>query len=163
MTTPPDRERRPLDWARWMRGLGRQVQRLREFLGLSQEQLARLAGVSQGAISRLENGRGLATPLLVVLKVNEALRAGLSRLDPAHLSPEARRVVELTAGLASDSGDFASYTPAADPRSEELLKLYRSVPDRLRDQLLSIVRATATALRDSPAPSPRPDHDDATG
>jgi transcriptional regulator with XRE-family HTH domain len=33
------------------------VLRVREFLGLSQT-LARLAGVSQGAVSRLENGRG---------------------------------------------------------------------------------------------------------
>jgi transcriptional regulator with XRE-family HTH domain len=152
-------ERRPLDWARWMRGLGRQVQRVREFLGLSQDQLARLAGVSQGAISRLENGRGMATPLLVVMKVNEALRAGLSRLDPAHLSPEARRLVDLTGHIASDTGGFASYAPAADARSEDLLRLWRSVPERQRDQLLSIVRATATALRDAsggPA-SPPPD------
>lgn len=161
---PP--ERRPLDWARWMRGLGRQVQRVREFLGLSQDQLARLAGVSQGAISRLENGRGMATPLLVVMKVNEALRAGLSRLDPAHLSPEARRVVELTAHLASETGGFASYAPAADVRSEELLKLYRSVPERQREQLLSIVRATASALRETAGTAPAtrpPDRDDATG
>lgn len=161
-------ERRSLDWARWMRGLGRQVQRLREFLGLSQDQLARIAGVSQGAISRLENGRGLATPLLVVLKVNEALRSGLSRLDPAHLSAEARRVLDLSAGIASDTGGFASYAPAADERAEELLRLYRSVPERQREQLLSIVRATAGALRDTPAapadaPSRRGDRDDAAG
>lgn len=164
---PPDR--RPLDWARWMRGLGRQVQRVREFLGFSQDQLARLAGVSQGAISRLENGRGMATPLLVVMKVNEALRAGLARLDPAHLSPEARRVVELTGHLASDTGGFATYAPAADPHAEDLLRLYRSVPERQREQLLSIVRATAQALRESagattPAPPVAPpDRDDATG
>jgi transcriptional regulator with XRE-family HTH domain len=169
MTQQPSPDRHPHDWARWMRGLGRQVQRVREFLGLSQDQLARLAGVSQGAISRLENGRGMATPLLVVMKVNEALRAGLARLDQAHLSPEARRVVELTAHLSSETGGFAAYAPAAEPRAEELLKLYRSVPERQRDQMLSIVRATATALRESAGTttplrsgSP-PDRDDATG
>ena len=60
----------PLDWATWIKSLGRQARRVREFLGLSQEQVARVAGVSQGAVSRFEGGRGLATPLLVVMKVN---------------------------------------------------------------------------------------------
>src|SRR5262245_48335111 len=78
------------DWARWMRGLGEQVLRVREFLGFSQEQLARIAGVSQGAVSRLENGRGVATPLLVVTKVSAALRTALGRVDPELLSDEAR-------------------------------------------------------------------------
>ena len=59
-----------LDWSSWIKGLGKQARRVREFLGLSQEQVARAAGVSQGAVSRFEGGRGLATPLLVVMKVN---------------------------------------------------------------------------------------------
>src|SRR4029077_11610448 len=62
-----------IDWGRWMRGLGEQVLRARDLLGLSQDQLARIAGVSQGAVSRLEHGRGLATPLLVVSKIAAAL------------------------------------------------------------------------------------------
>jgi len=47
---PPDRGARVacLD-----AGPGRRQRRVREFLGLSQEQLARLAGVSQRALSRL--------------------------------------------------------------------------------------------------------------
>ena len=32
-----------VDWANWMRGLGQSKRRVRELLGLSQEQLARLA------------------------------------------------------------------------------------------------------------------------
>src|SRR5215470_3326809 len=71
--TDPINQTVKVDWPRWMRGLGRHTRRLREFLGLSQEQLARIAGVSQGAISRLEAGRGLATPLLVVMKINIAV------------------------------------------------------------------------------------------
>src|SRR2546422_5488972 len=46
-----------VDWREWMRGLGRPLRRVREFLGLSQDQVARLAGGSQGAVSRLEAGR----------------------------------------------------------------------------------------------------------
>ena len=38
-------------------GPGRRQRRVREFLGLSQEQLARLAGVSQRALSRLETAK----------------------------------------------------------------------------------------------------------
>src|SRR5436190_22322384 len=80
------------DWREWMRGLGRQARRIREFLGLSQEQIARAAGVSQCAISRLEGGRALATPLLVVVKPNVAMRRALSGYDTELLSPEARAI-----------------------------------------------------------------------
>src|SRR5438132_13600801 len=71
------------DWREWMRGLGRQLRRVREFLGLSQDQVAQLAGVSQGAVSRLEAGRGLATPLAVVLKVHLVLSRALRAFAPA--------------------------------------------------------------------------------
>ena len=67
------------EWQAWMRSLGLQVRRVREFVGLSQEQVARTAGVSQGAVSRLEAGRGLGTPLLVILKVRLALTRALVR------------------------------------------------------------------------------------
>ena len=83
----------PMDWSRWMRALGRQGRRAREFLGLSQEQLAAVAGVSQGAVSRLEAGRGLATPMLVVLKINLALTHALRRVDPTLLNDELKRVL----------------------------------------------------------------------
>lgn len=46
------------EWREWIRDLGRRQRQLREFLGFSQEQVARLAGVSQGAVSRFETGRG---------------------------------------------------------------------------------------------------------
>src|SRR5207247_8233855 len=78
------------DWREWMRGLGRQLRRVREFLGLSQDQVAQLAGVSQGAVSRLEAGRGLATPLVVVLKVHLVLSRALRAFDPALPDEEVR-------------------------------------------------------------------------
>src|SRR5262249_11891184 len=74
------------DWRTWRRALGRQERRVREFLGLSQQELARAAGVSQGAVSRLEAGRGLATPMLVILKINLALRRAIRTLDPGILN-----------------------------------------------------------------------------
>ncbi len=136
------------DWRDWMRGLGRQARRVREFLGLSQEQLARLAGVSQGAVSRLEAGRGLATPLLVVVKLHIAMHKAISAYDPEVLSPEARRFLvenEQQFPTGPDNG-FPAYPVAKDQGIEELVRLYRGLPERQREKMLSVVRATASAL-----------------
>src|SRR5262249_33460870 len=87
------------EWGAWMRDLGRRQRGLREFLGLSQERLARLAGVSQGAVSRLEVGKGLATPLLVVLKVNAVLASEVGKLDPTLVGAALRAAIQLQATL----------------------------------------------------------------
>lgn len=137
-----------IDWPRWMRGLGRHKRRVREFLGLSQEQLARLAGVSQGAISRLESGRGLATPLLVVMKLNAALKRASSGIDPDLLSDEARQLAALDDRVAPDGSGFQQVQLLKDPDLEEVVRIYRDLPDRSRKQLLAVVRATASALSD---------------
>ncbi len=83
-------------WRTWLVELGRQVRRVREFLGLSQDQLARLAGVSQGAVSRFESGRGLQTPFLTILRIHLVLANGLRRLDPELLTDDARRLLRYT-------------------------------------------------------------------
>ena len=134
-----------LDWSGWIKGLGRQARRVREFLGLSQEQVARMAGVSQGAVSRFEGGRGLATPLLVVMKVNAALRRGVSTIDPEMLSEDARNLLLLDERVPGWN-ESAPPPITKDPELEELVRLYRDLPERQRQQLLTVVRATATAL-----------------
>jgi transcriptional regulator with XRE-family HTH domain len=134
-----------LDWSGWIKGLGKQARRVREFLGLSQEQVARVAGVSQGAVSRFEGGRGLATPLLVVMKVNAALRKAVSAMDSDMLSDDARNLLLLNERMP---GWNESAPPAItkDPELEELVRLYRDLPERQRQRLLTVVRATAAAL-----------------
>jgi transcriptional regulator with XRE-family HTH domain len=134
-----------LDWSGWIKGLGKQARRVREFLGLSQEQVARVAGVSQGAVSRFEGGRGLATPLLVVMKVNGALRHAVSSMDTDMLSDDARNLLLLN---ERTPGWNESAPPAItkDPELEELVRLYRDLPERQRQRLLTVVRATAAAL-----------------
>jgi transcriptional regulator with XRE-family HTH domain len=136
------------DWKKWMRDFGRQERRVREFLGLSQEQLARLAGVSQGAVSRLEAGRGLATPMLVILKINLAVARALRALDPALLNEDLRRALDFEHLLSPPVGNvgFEATPITSDPDLEELVRLYRSLSDRQRQTFLSVVRATASAL-----------------
>jgi len=134
------------DWPVWMRDLGRQLRHVREFLGLSQEQVARLAGVSQGAVSRLEAGRGLATPLLIVLKVHLVLTRALSGLDPDIMDDEMRAGMHLGGLVPPTPGADALGRITKDPELDELVQLYRSVPERQRRTLVAVLRATARSL-----------------
>src|SRR5436309_2752394 len=113
-----------------MRELGRRLRRVREFLGLSQDQVARIAGVSQGAVSRLEAGRGLATPMLVVLKVQVVLGRAIGELDPAILDDQLRQNLDL-GGLVRVGPDGTNAQPAVaitkDPELEEIVELYRGL------------------------------------
>jgi transcriptional regulator with XRE-family HTH domain len=144
----PNEQRSSLDWPRWMRGLGRHTRRVREFLGFSQEQLARLAGVSQGAISRLEAGRGLATPIVVVVKIHRALRNAVVTLDPTLLSEDARRLLEDASHFAPgmEGEDFIEVPLTRDATLEELIRLYNELGERQQQKLLAVVRATVAAL-----------------
>jgi transcriptional regulator with XRE-family HTH domain len=141
------------DWKEWMRAFGRQERRVREFLGLSQDQLARLAGVSQGAVSRLEGGRGLATPMLVVLKINLAMRRALREVDPALLNDDLKRALEIEERISPRIGDvgFDALPLTKDAALEQIVLLYRNVPERQRETFLSVVRAAAEALSGRPA------------
>jgi transcriptional regulator with XRE-family HTH domain len=88
-----------------MRELGQTIRKAREATGLSQSELASVAGVSQGAISRLETGRGLATPLLVVLKTAIALRDAALRVDPAAMPQEMALLVDSLARVSLPRGN----------------------------------------------------------
>jgi transcriptional regulator with XRE-family HTH domain len=144
-----------------MRGLGRHARRGREFLGLPQGELARRAGVSQGAISRLESGRGLNTPFLVLVKINVALGAALRTLDPSSLADDVARFLTFMDYLSPPShvpGTPAAVAPKVaglpveglrltqDEALERLVRLYRGVPERQRAGLLAVVEAAAKAL-----------------
>src|SRR5258706_15139039 len=81
-------------WRQWITEFGAHGRRVREFLGLSQEQVARAAGGSQGAGSRFEGGRGLSTPFVGIMKINLALAHALKQLEPDLLTDEVRRFVK---------------------------------------------------------------------
>jgi len=136
------------DWVEWMRQLGRQKRRVREMLGLSQDEVARRAGVSQGAVSRLEAGRGVATPLVVVMKVDKAMRDALCELDAEHLSSDAKRWLEFGSAYSpkGSAEQLGAMPVLKDEGAEQLLRSYRRLPNRLRGKLLDVVRATVEAL-----------------
>lgn len=130
-----------------MRALGRQNRAIREFLGLSQEEVARRAGVSQGAVSRLEAGRGMSTPLLVVVKVARILWDAMAALGPDVLRDDVRRVAVLPLPLADEIGEMQPPPPAeTEPDLAELLNLYRGVVPGQRRALVNLLRATSESL-----------------
>jgi transcriptional regulator with XRE-family HTH domain len=145
----------PIDWSAWMRQVGRQTRLSREFLGLSQDQLARMAGVSQGAVSRLEAGKGLSTPLVVAAKVHVAVVRVVAALDPAILNPVLRQHLE---NLRADPtfASFLAETPPADPELEEIVGLYRRIPEGDRATFLAVVSAASASLAPSVPPRPAP-------
>jgi transcriptional regulator with XRE-family HTH domain len=135
-------------WRPWMLELGKQIRRLRRLVGLSQQDLADLARVSQGAVSRLETARGLATPLLIVVKINLALLAELRKFDAVvpdtDLCP--RGVSDLLRGPERTLGPDAV---VPDPMFAAFVRLFRETGERHREGLLAIMRAACVALRES--------------
>jgi transcriptional regulator with XRE-family HTH domain len=138
-------------WRPWMLELGQQIRRLRRLVGLSQQELAELAKVSQGAVSRLETARGLATPLLIVVKINLALTAELRKFDAAVSSPDlcgTRGVQDLLRWPVGALGpDTVHCSP--DPTFEAFVRLFRDTSERHREGLLAILRAAILALREN--------------
>src|SRR5262249_10368237 len=136
-------------WRPWMLELGQQIRRLRRLVGLSQQDLADLARVSQGAVSRLETARGLATPLLIVVKINLALVAERRKVDaivPDSALCRARGVVaDLLPGPERAPGPEAVLP---DPTFGDLVRLFRETSECNREGLLAIMRAACIALRE---------------
>lgn len=139
-----------IDWPAFMCQLGDDCRRIREAVGLSQEQLARLAGVSQGSVSRLEVARGLSTPLLVALKVHLALKLVLEVKDPGGRVPERmlvrRATLEQRPFVLEEQGEFQAFRVLADPVLEQLIRTFRSLPAREQQRFLDLVAAVAAAF-----------------
>jgi transcriptional regulator with XRE-family HTH domain len=134
-----------------MRDLGALVREMRELLDLSQEQLARIAKVSQGAVSRFERGDALSTPWIIAVKIRVALAVRLRQLEPDVLTEDARRFLAQTAlyGLPDD--------PALPPRMESvellpapeltgIVRAYTRLPESARRKFIAIMGAVADVL-----------------
>ena len=129
---------------------------LRELLGLSQEQVARIAKVSQGAVSRFERGDALSTPWIVAVKIRVALAARVQQLEPDVLTDGARRFLAQTAlyGLPGDVAlprRIARVELLPAPELTAIVRAYRRVPEAAREQFVAIIAAVAATLAESNA------------
>jgi transcriptional regulator with XRE-family HTH domain len=140
-----------IGWEEWMRGMGRYTRRLRELAGLSQEELARRARVSQGAVSRLESGRAVQTPLIVVMKINTAMRQALAALPRETWTEETVNIMNDVAArripMRGTAFDEVPVTP--DPLLTRMVKTFWSVPARHRAQLIAVLESMCVLLRDA--------------
>jgi transcriptional regulator with XRE-family HTH domain len=146
-------------WRQWITEFGAHVRRVREFLGLSQEQVARAAGVSQGAVSRFEGGRGLSTPFVGIMKINLALAHALKELEPDLLTDEVRRfmkhldVLKLPDDAATPVGpvgpNFKKIQLSPNPELLQVIELYYELPESKRQAFIAVMTATISALRNA--------------
>jgi transcriptional regulator with XRE-family HTH domain len=144
-------------WRQWITEFGAHVRRVREFLGLSQEQVARAAGVSQGAVSRFEGGRGLSTPFVGIMKINLALAHALKELEPGMLTDEVKRFMKHLEilHLPNDQGapvnpvgpNFRKIVLSPNPELVQVIELYYDLPESKRQAFIAVMSATISALR----------------
>jgi transcriptional regulator with XRE-family HTH domain len=133
-------------WEAWLTAFGSAVRRVRRFLGLTQQQLAQLAGVSQGSISRVERLAAAATPLLTVVRVQAALRTALAGVDPTLLSPDLRRFIEEQPDALTVARPAMEGAVVQDAVLDTVMQIVRRIPAAQRPAFLQIVEAAAAAL-----------------
>lgn len=147
----PDRE------GELIRDLGRWTRRVREFLGFSQDKLAKLADVSQGAVSRVEAGRGKATPMLTFWKINQVFTQALAEISPEMLSDDAKAMLERARYLAGPvPAAHEGWSPMLDPLVGRVLSTLHELPERERQGFLTVLDATASSLSRHPRPMEEP-------
>jgi transcriptional regulator with XRE-family HTH domain len=144
-------------WRQWITEFGAHVRRVRELLGLSQEQVARAAGVSQGAVSRFEGGRGLSAPFVGIMKINLAIAHALKQLEPDLLTHEVRRFMKHleVLKLPNDPGspvhpvgpNFKKIQLSPNPELLAVIDLYYELPESKRQAFIAVMSATISALR----------------
>lgn len=68
--------------------LGQRIRALREERGLTQQALARSAGIATDMVSRLENGHYSSPGLRTLLRIAEGMHVDVGVLLPDHEAPE---------------------------------------------------------------------------
>jgi transcriptional regulator with XRE-family HTH domain len=144
-------------WYVWMATFGSHVATLRRFLGLTEADLARESGVTEGQVRRFEAGKLLDLSFVDVLRLNRALAKRLRRIDPDLLAPEAKGFLQHLDFLAMPDEDgppapggvpVAEFRIIQDPAIEELVLRFRALDRAGRRAFLQIMRAVAQALRE---------------
>lgn len=134
-------------------GLGPRLKELREAAGMSQTELAKIAGVSRNAVSQWEAGRTQPNSRRLAL-ISRALKVSLDRMM-APSTDTRDRVVELALRLIDRQGFEATtledVAAEAEISATELAAIYRSKEALLHDVLrLFLDRAFAEVRRMPP-------------
>ena len=79
---PRDAETRELHERRYMVKLGQRIRAVREERGLTQQAVARSAGIATDMVSRLENGHYTSPGLRTLLRIAEGMDVSLASLLP---------------------------------------------------------------------------------
>lgn len=86
---------------RYMAGLAQRIRAIREERGLTQQAVARAAGIATDMVSRLENGHYTSPGLRTLLRIAEGMGVSLAALLPEvpnpATTPESALLVQLTA------------------------------------------------------------------
>ena len=143
-----------VDWHAWFRNLGQQARTLRELLGLSQDRLALLAGVSQGSVSRFEKGIAQGTTAVVMFKLAVALARQCRAENHERLAELLLRVLDDIEELVPARAVRDLPMIARNPQAERLHILFMAAPPRAREAVLSIVRAFCTIAGSHPLNDP---------
>lgn len=124
------------------------MRRARDLAGLTQGELAVRASVSQGAVSRLENGRGVATPLRSIMSVLAALAESLRTLPPESVPDDVLWLIGVPqlAPWASSGDPVAT---AGDPVLKTLIERYRAMAPEYRAAFARAALALADAFADA--------------
>ncbi len=144
-------------WRKRLTELGADARQIRERLGLSQEQVARAAGVSQGAVSRFEQARGLSVPLVGMLRIHLVLAHAVKRLDPKTRTDEMKQLFRRLDVL--HVGDDPSlpawpigrnpngFDVASDAHLARTIRDWSELPEPKRLAFVGIIEGIARAMK----------------
>lgn len=148
------------DWSVLFKGLGRTVRFARFVLNLSQFELGRRAGTSQGTISRMETGTHPGLPIVSVARV-----IGVFATAPPVLTEAlARSHSALFAlGHAFPTALQPTETLPPDPGLRQLLLAYHELTPVQRALFVDLAFSLATRLRTTSSDVPPPTTDGGPG
>lgn len=146
-------------WRQRLTEFGTEGRRIRELLGLSQEHVARIAGVSQGAVSRFEQGRGVAIPLVGMLKIHLVLAQAVTRLDPKIRTDEMKQLLRWLDVLhvADDPrlpawpvrATANGFDVSSDAHLARVMRDWSDLPEQKRRAFVAVIEAVIGTIKES--------------